>query len=69
MTSRQIQDSGTSFSRRLAYFAIGIAIGLVMLGFFRSAARQEAAQREAEREADQQTQQTLEITPETPVKP
>lgn len=41
----------SDFLRRLAYFAIGLAIGLVMLGFFQQARRAEMARQQQERSA------------------
>lgn len=39
------------FRQRLAYFLIGLAIGLIMLGMFQRLRTQEAARRAAERQA------------------
>lgn len=41
--------SKSDFQRRLAYFLIGLAIGLVMLGLFQRARRAEMARAEIER--------------------
>ncbi len=41
----------SDFLRRLAYYAIGLAIGLVMLGLFQQARRAEMAREQQERAA------------------
>lgn len=44
-----LPSNRSDFLRRLAYFAIGLAIGLVMLGFLQHARRAEMAREAAER--------------------
>jgi hypothetical protein len=39
---------------RLGFYAVGLAIGFVMLGFFNAAKKKEAADREARRARQQQ---------------
>lgn len=48
-----LPSNRSDFLRRLAYFAIGLAIGLVMLGFFQNARRAEMARAAAERAASE----------------
>ncbi len=44
------------FMRRLSYYLIGVAIGLVLLGMFQVRRQSEARQREARRQAAEQVQ-------------
>jgi len=52
---RNAPDTGSSFRHRLGMYVSGVAIGLVLLGFFQMARTQERAQRERERRAESAT--------------
>ena len=57
---------------RLGFYAVGLAIGFVMLGFFQAAKKREAADREARRTRQQQTSPPPAPTPQpapAPYKP
>jgi hypothetical protein len=55
---------------RLAFYAVGLAIGFVMLGFFQAAKKREAADREARRTRQQQvTPQPAQAPQAAPAQP
>tara|TARA_Y100001933_G_scaffold85934_2_gene87243 strand:+ start:2139 stop:2354 length:216 start_codon:yes stop_codon:yes gene_type:complete len=49
--------SGSRFSQRLGYFLGGVAIGLILLGFFMSARQRAAQQAQADQATSQRTAQ------------
>lgn len=52
MSTPQLRNtSGTSISQRFGYYFIGIAIGLVLLGFFMSSRQRAVRAQEAEAQA------------------